>query len=113
MKRFVALFLSMMFVASIAMGKDWRVVAISTPSCHERVEVLAKSGEKFVYVDNGKERVKLESEDGSAFSEESGRGVVFKNSQYIFTQPSMVDPNPPKLEMLSTRLKSSCKMRSK
>jgi hypothetical protein len=113
MKCLYAFFLSTVFSSVWANSQDWRVVALSTTSCQDKIQVLAKEGEKFVYVTSGQEKIKLPSTDGAVFSADSGRSVVFKNAPYTFTQPSMVDPNPPKLEIESSGQKSICKMKAR
>jgi hypothetical protein len=101
-------------------AQDWKVVAVTTTACKEKFQVLAKEGEKFVYVTEGETKTKLYSEDGSAFSEQNSRSVVYTNradkslsatsKRYTFTQPSMVDPNPAKLELGTYQAQEKCKM---
>jgi hypothetical protein len=115
------LFFSLMVFTSLTWAaQGWKVVAVTTNNCQEKVEVLAKEGEKFVYVNNGSVKTKLVAEDGSAFSEESGKLVTFSNAddkssleKYTFIQPSMVDPNPAKIQIASNGLKANCKMKLK
>lgn len=115
------LLLSLMSLSTLAWSaQEWKVVAVTTTSCKEKLQVLAKEGEKFVYVTEGETKTKLFSEDGSAFSEENPRSVVYTNTKdktlsatskrYTFTQPSMVDPNPAKLEVGMNQGLDKCKM---
>ena len=113
--------LSLMSFATMAhSAQEWRVVATTTSACKEKVEVLAKVGEKFVYVNEAGVKTKLYSEDGSTFSDENPRSVVFTNTsdkslsesskRYTFIQPSMVDPNPAKIKLEMNQAFSNCKM---
>jgi hypothetical protein len=115
------LFFSLMALTSFTWAaQDWKVVAMTTNNCQQKVEVLAKEGEKFVYVNDGLAKTKLFAEDGSVFSEQSGKMVTFSNAsdknsheKYTFVQPSMVDPNPAKIEIRTNGLKAKCKMKLK
>lgn len=99
---------------------EWKVVAETTTNCKEKVQVLAKEGEKFVYVANGNEKTKLFAEDGTAFSEQSGQAITFSNKKdksltnaskrISYTQPSMVDPNPPKIDLAMNGVSEKCKL---
>lgn len=122
-------FLSLISLTSLAWSvatpsaKDWKVVAESTGTCKEKLQVLAKEGEKFVYVTNGQAKTKLASEDGSAFSEQNAKPIVFTNNadkslnesseKFTFTQPAMVDGNPAKLHVSQNGVKDNCKMNLK
>lgn len=111
----------MSFSISVWAIQEWRVVAEATTSCDKKLKVLAKEGEKFVYVTDGDYKTKLFSEDGTAFSEVSGKAIVFSNTadkslkdgskKFTFFQPSMVDGNPPKLNSASNGIDSNCKMK--
>ncbi len=116
--------LSLMSLTSFAWSAaDWKVVAETTNNCKEKVQVLAKEGEKFVYVSEGDVKTKLLAEDGSAYSSESGKAVVFSNEsdkslknaskRFTFTQPSMVDGNPPKINVAVNGIRDNCKLKVK
>jgi hypothetical protein len=118
------LFFSLMSLSFMAWSaQDWRVVADSTTACKEKFQVLAKEGEKFVYVTEGDTKTKLFAVDGSAFSEQNGKAVEFTNAgdknlndtskRFTFVQPSMVDGNPPKLNVAMNGVKDNCKMKLK
>lgn len=117
-------FFSLMTLTTFAWSAHgWKVVAVTTNGCKEKVEVLAKEGENFVYVNEGDVKTKLFSEDGSTYSEQNGKAVTFTNtadktlspadSRYTFVQPSMVDGNPAKLQVATNGLKTNCKMNLK
>ena len=84
---------------------------------------MAKDGEKFVYVTDGDKKIKLFAEDGSPFSEQNGKAVVYTNTgdktlndaskRFTFVQPSMVDGNPPKLNVGMNGVKENCRMNLK
>ncbi len=107
---------SMLFAST-----DWKMVASTVSGCENKLEVLAKEGESFVYVIDGEKKVKLDSVDGSAFSEESGKMLSFTNKnsssllpdskKYFFGQPSVVDGNPPRLEVLQDSQSTKCRMK--
>jgi hypothetical protein len=114
--------LTILTTGSAWAAQDWKVIA-ETTKCTEKFKVLAKEGEKFVYVVDAKEaKTKLSSEDGATFSDHSGKSVIFSNhndktatntNKFTFVQPSMVDGNPPKLDVSlnsTTGEKDNCKM---
>lgn len=112
---------SLIAFASLVWGaQDWKVVAVSTNNCQEQVQVLAKEGEAFVYVVDGRAKTKIFSDDGSTYSEESGKMITFTNSadknalpKYTFIQPSMVDPNPAQIQVSTNGVRAKCKMKQK
>lgn len=116
--------LSLMSLSTFAYSAiEWKVVAETTNSCKEKIQVLAKEGEKFVYVADGDTKTKLFAEDGEAYSETSGKAVVFSNEsqkslspaakRFTFTQPSMVDANPPKIDVAVNGVRDNCKLKMK
>ena len=118
----VFFFSLMSFATLVWSAQEWKVVAVTTNACKDKVEVLAKEGEKFVYVHEGDVKTKLFSADGSAFTEQNGKSVTFTNSseglasseaRYTFVQPSMVDGNPAMLQVASNGVKANCKMKLK
>ena len=102
---------------------EWKVVAESTSDCTDKLQVLAKEGEKFVYVTDSHSKTKIYSSDGSVFSQQNGQEVVFSNSheknlderskRFTFIQPSMVSSTLPKLTIVSQGLMNHCKMKLK
>jgi hypothetical protein len=102
---------------------EWKVVAESTSNCTEKFQVLAKEGEKFVYVTDGHSKTKIDSLDGSAFSQQNGLEVVFSNTneknlderskRFTFIQPSMMNSSLPKLTVAAHGLMNHCKMNLK
>ena len=88
-----------------------------------KITSLAKEGEKFVYVADGDTKTKLFAEDGTVFSEQNGKANVYSNAndknlndsskRFTFVQPSMVDGNPPKLNVAINGVKDNCKMNLK
>ena len=112
--------LSLMSLTTFAYSAtEWKVVAETTTSCKDKIQVLAKEGEKFVYVADGDAKTKLFAEDGSAYSETSGKAVTFSNEKeksakhFSFTQPSMVDSNPPQINLATNGVRDNCKMNLK
>ena len=102
---------------------DWKVVAQTTTKCKDKFIVLAKEGEKFVYVVDGDSKTKLMAQEGAAYSSQNPRAVAFSNAgiksqddnlkQFTFNQPSMVDANPPKLNISMNDQSDKCNMRLK
>lgn len=115
--------LSLMSFSSFLMAAtaDWKVVAETTTNCKEKIQVLAKEGEKFVYVADGSNKTKLFSEDGTVYSEQNGKAVVYSNptekslsaKKFTFTQPSVVDGNPPKIDMAMNGVRDNCRLKLK
>lgn len=116
--------LSLMSLTTFAYSaSEWKVVAETTTNCKEKVQVLAKEGEKFVYVADGDTKTKLFAEDGTAYSDTNGKAVVFSNEKdkslddaakkFTFTQPSMVDGNPPKINVATNGVRDNCKLNLK
>jgi hypothetical protein len=104
-------------------ASEWKVIAESTPDCSEKLKVLAKQGEKFVFVTDGHSKTKIDSLNGSVFSEQNGQEVVFSNSheknlderskRFTFIQPSMMNSSLPKLTIATNGIKHHCKMKLK
>jgi hypothetical protein len=104
-------------------SEDWKVIAESTGPCEEKRDVLAKVGEPYVFVQNGIKKIKLFSEDGSVFSEESPKALVFTNAKdkrllendkkFTFYLPSVVDGNPPKLDIVTQLKNEKCRLKTK
>ena len=98
-------------------ASDWNVVA-ETVRCKSKLQVLAKEGENFVYVVDGNEKTQLFSEDKSPYQKNAPRAVVFQNDKdpkkgYVFTLPSGVEGNPPKLDVTRSGAKDHCRMNLK
>ncbi|MBA2406151.1 MAG: hypothetical protein H0V66_15355 [Bdellovibrionales bacterium] len=118
-------FLSLMSLSVFAWSatQEWKVVAETTNACKDKIQVLAKEGEKFVYVADGNTKTKLFADDGSAFTETNGKSVTYSNAndktlddaakRFTFVQPSMVDGNPAKLDVAMNGVKDNCKMKLK
>lgn len=116
--------LSLMSLTTFAYSaSEWKVVAETTTNCKEKIQVLAKEGEKFVYVADGDAKTKLFAEDGTTYSETNGKAVIFSNEsdknldaaakRFTFTQPSMVDGNPPKIDVAMNGVRDNCKLKLK
>jgi hypothetical protein len=123
MRHTFLLLLTIMVTPALA-DSDWKVIAsISDPACPEEVQILAKEGESFVYAVAGSDRSKLLAQDGSAFRHESMKSTIFSSDTkekrhlgeptYTFTQPSYVEGNPPKLDIIHSGSKKHCRMNLK
>ncbi len=109
------LFLKLMSVTLFSFADEgWKVIGSTSSDCPESVQIMAKVGEKFVYVIDGEVKTKLASLDGAPFHHENSRSVIFTKSlaakTYSFTQPSMVDPNPAKVVVKKPHHHFDCKM---
>lgn len=102
---------SLIALSSLANAAEWKVVA-ETENCHEKAQVLAKDGEKYVVVKHGETSEKLFAEDGATFKADSMSNVVFSSPNYAFTQPSVVEGNPAKFDIRSGK-KTHCRMTSR
>lgn len=119
MKSLIAL--SLLSLSASAFSADWKVVA-ETMDCSDKVQILAKDGEKFVQVKTGDKVQKLISQDGSAFSSQGGKSTVFVSAKkethlgvptYEYTHPSYQEANPPKIDIFYSGVKKHCKMSAK
>src|SRR5690606_29186314 len=94
----------------------WKVVA-ETTNCEDKIQILAKEGEKYVLAVNGDQKTKLYNQNQSAFEAEPKSTTIYNNSdsdelRYTFIQPSMVEGNLPKINITSNgNEKSRCKMK--
>ncbi len=105
--------ISLMALTSWAFADaGWKVIAV-TDNCREKVEILAKPGEKYVIADKNGEQEKLFAKDGSAFNPEGMAGNEFKSANITYGHPSMVEANPPKLDLVESGKKTHCRMVSK
>lgn len=107
------LFISLMSLSTLSIASDWKVVA-ETTSCDEKIQVLAKEGEKYVLAVKGEEKTKLFSKDGKAFKENAFNSSEFvskgADATYTFIHPSYVEANPPKIDVAFHGAKKRCKM---
>jgi hypothetical protein len=107
--------IAIMSLSSVAFAADWKVVA-ETTSCDDKIQIMGKEGEKYVMAVRGDEKTKLFAKDGSAFHEETMRSTEFTSAKsasdvsYTFIQPSMVEANPPKIDVAYNGAKKRCKM---
>lgn len=112
MKKFLVFSLLITSAFSYA-AADWKVVA-ETTSCEEKIQVLGKEGEKYVLAVKGDEKTKLFAVDGSAFKTDSMKSTEFVSKKedvtYRFIQPSYVEANPPKIDVVHHGMKKRCKM---
>lgn len=114
---FIATLISMTSFAWASQA--WKIVA-ETANCQDKLEVLAKEGEKFVYVVRGDKKTQLFSEDETTYVKDGPSMTTFSNShdksskeKFTFIQPSMVDGNPPKLNVSVNNQKENCRMKLK
>lgn len=107
------LFISLMSLSSLTFAADWKVVA-ETTSCADKIQVMGKEGEKYVLAVKGEEKIKLFAKDGSAFTENSPKTTEFEAKSdgvtYRFIHPSVVEANPPKIDVTFHGEKKRCKM---
>jgi hypothetical protein len=96
------------FVASTAFAANpaWKVVA-ETSKCTEKIQILAKEGESFVYAVKGGEKTKLIGEANSIYNKDAPKAVTFssqanaRGETISFTNPSVVEANLPKIQFAS------------
>lgn len=106
---------------SYSSSADWHVIAESGIDCKENFKILAKEGEKFVVLDQGNEKLELESKDGSKFDDSSPVPLTFVSTKknglntkkFTFTQPSMMDRNRAVVEIENGMRKENCKVQIK
>lgn len=107
------LFISLMSLSTLSFAADWKVVA-ETTSCDEKIQVLGKEGEKYVLAVKGEEKIKLHAKDNSVFNENAMKSTEFEakadGATYRYIQPSYVEANPPKIDVIHEGLKKRCKM---
>lgn len=99
---------------SIGWANDWIVIA-ETKKCEEKVEILAKSGEKYVLAILGGDKIKLYPQDDSAFKakiltsqEYSSR--VQNNKKFIFYYPGENENNLPKFDFIIQGERKRCNL---
>lgn len=99
------------FSYSCLASDSWRVVA-ETTTCQQDYKILAKMGEKFVILFNGENKVKLYSDDGSAYVEENPRRTIFfsKRLNVSYVRPSIIDGNLPKLKFSDSESLANCRL---
>ncbi len=108
-------FITIMAMTTVSFAQeDWKVIA-ETTSCAEKIQILGKAGEKYVLAVHGDERTKLYAKDGSSFKEDAMRTTEYRSTEksdvsYTFIQPSMVEGNPPKVDVSYHGEKKRCKM---
>lgn len=98
-----------LFVATSAFAAtpEWKVVA-ETSDCAEKIQILAKEGEKFVYAQKGAEKTKLAALGADTYKKDSPKAVAFTSTAndsgetISFTNPGMVEANPPKIQIANS-----------
>lgn len=104
------LFILLLSLSSLSFAEgEWKIIAESE-NCQQKIQVFGKEGEKYVLVQKGTEQIKLFSEDGSAYKKESPSSTIFKSVDYKFTNPAIMEANPPKLQILKGQNKQACRM---
>lgn len=91
---------------------NWKLVA-EDQNCPGTVQVFAKEGERFVLVKQGETVEKLWSRDGSNYNPDKMSSTEFSSGPYTFTQPSVVENNSPKLDIIRWNRKTHCRMVTK
>ena len=107
-------FISLFTLSSLSFAAaEWKTVA-ETTSCDEKIQIMGKEGEKFVLLVKGEEKLKLFAKDGSVFHQDSMKSTEFvakdADASYRFIQPSYVEANPPKIDVIHNGEKTRCKM---
>lgn len=108
-------FITIMVMTSLSFAQaEWKVIA-ETTSCADKIQILGKEGEKFVLAVQGDKRTKLYAKDDSSFKENAMRTTEYRSAansdvSYTFIQPSMVEGNPPKVDISYHGEKKRCKM---
>jgi hypothetical protein len=109
------LFLSLFSISltSLAAG-NWNVVG-ETTDCAEKIKILAKEGEKFVYAVKGDEKTKLVAKDKTPFTSNGPLETIYQsaNHTYTFTNPAMVDGNPAKINIAHNGKIEKCSLKTK
>lgn len=114
MKHLLLLTIISMSSSSFATS-DWKVIA-ETISCDDKIQIFGKTGEKYVLAVNGNQKTRLYNQDGGSFEEEPKSTTIYTNANsdevlYTFIQPSIVEGNPPKINVSSHGEKNRCKMK--
>lgn len=114
MKHLLLLTIISMSSSSFATS-DWKVIA-ETMNCDDKIQILGKTGEKYVLAVYGNQKTKLYNQDGGSFEEEPKSTTIYNNTKsdevlYTFIQPSIVEGNPPKINVTSHGEKTRCKMK--
>lgn len=103
---------------------EWKVIAESS-DCAEKVQILAKEGEKYVMAVKGEVKNKLVAKDGSAFKKDNMKSTEFvseastentdskKDGSMTFIQPAYVEGNPAKLDTIQNGKVKRCNLNSK
>ncbi len=107
MKAFSVLCILALSTFAQAATQDWKVVA-ETSNCSEKIQILAKEGEKFVYALKGDQKTKLTAVDNATFSKDAAKASTFVSDKsaegetLTFSNPSVVEANPPKIQIANT-----------
>lgn len=120
MKSFFTLTLFTLTFHSFA-AAEWKTIA-ETSNCPEKVQIMAKEGEKFVKLVHGGEEEKLFAQDGSAFTRDTPHKVMFVSPKteglvsaksYSFFRPAMMESTAPKLMINAKGKELRCQMTAK
>jgi hypothetical protein len=117
------LFFSVLSLTSFAWSaQEWKTIAVST-NCKEKVSIQAKEGEKHILAEMNGKQIKLYPETDTAFKMDSARSIVYSNQQddkldntkpyILYTHPSMVEANPPKIRVSTKENRDHCSLKLK
>ena len=105
MKSLSAIFFFVL-TSAYASPPDWNFVA-ETSNCSEKIKILAKEGESFVYAVKGEEKTKLMGEANNKYNKDATKAVTFtsqgnsRGETISFTNPSVIEANLPKIQFSS------------
>lgn len=90
---------------------DWKPVA-KTVNCPQKVEVFAKTGEKYILLELDGKKHQLHSNKEESYSEDALVSHQFVDSEekLVVTLPGYVEANPPKFDNKLSAKKVHCRM---
>lgn len=71
---------------------DWKVIA-ETIECSEKIQIIAKDGEKFIFAVKGAEKIKLIPQDGSVFLRDNPKVMTYESE--VQTNGDIISVNLP------------------
>lgn len=94
------LLFSLLSVTAWASTADgWKVVAETSNNCQDKVQIIAKEGEPFVYAVQGDKKTRLDSQGGATYTKDGTNNITFSSGTTSYFHPAYVSATPPKIKL--------------
>lgn len=104
--------MTLFLMSSLGFAQDgWEAVA-ETDNCKENVKILAKAGEPYVVAVHGDKKINLPGTNTKIYAVDSRESAIFKNDNYQYHHPSLVEASNPKIDIKKNGTNIHCNMKA-